>query len=83
MKTKAWICGIAAAATGSGSLAFAAPEAREDGSGIAIAIFLGFCALIVIGQLLPIFRTRKTEDEAAEIETVKADSEDGEQQVDR
>jgi|GEM_PF-6825009 len=80
MKTKAWICGIAAAATGSGSLAFAAPQTREDGSGIAIAIFLAFCALIVIGQLLPIFRTRKAEDEAAEVETAKADeAEDGEQ----
>lgn len=83
MKTKAWICGIAAAATGSGALAFAAPQTREDGSGIAIAIFLAFCALIVIGQLLPIFRTRKTEDKAAEVETVKAESEENEQQVDR
>lgn len=80
MKTKAWICGIAAAATGSGTLAFAAPQTRDDGSGIAIAIFLAFCAVIVIGQLLPIFRTRKAEVEPAEVEAAKADeAEDGEQ----
>lgn len=83
MKTTAWICGIAAMATWSGSLAFAAPEAREDGSGIAITIFLAFCALIVIGQLIPIFRSRKTEDEAAEIETVKVDSEEDENRAER
>ncbi len=42
------IAGIAPAAT-----AFAATAVREDNSGIFVWIFLGFCALIVIGQLLP------------------------------
>ncbi len=42
------IAGIVPAAT-----AFAATGAREDNSGIFVWIFLGFCALIVIGQLLP------------------------------
>lgn len=79
MKTKGLICGMAAAVAASGTLAFAAPATREDGSGIAIAIFLAFCALIVIGQLLPIFRTKKVEEEATEVETAKADgAEDGE-----
>ncbi len=42
------VAGIIPAAT-----AFAATGAREDNSGIFVWIFLGFCALIVIGQLLP------------------------------
>ncbi|MBI5656106.1 MAG: hypothetical protein GJT30_03950 [Geobacter sp.] len=33
--------------------AFAASGAREDNSGIYSTIFLGLCALIVIGQLVP------------------------------
>lgn len=33
--------------------AFAASGAREDNSGIFVTIFLGLCALIVIGQLVP------------------------------
>jgi uncharacterized membrane protein YeaQ/YmgE (transglycosylase-associated protein family) len=42
------IAGIVPAAT-----AFAASGAREDNSGIFVTIFLGICALIVIGQLVP------------------------------
>lgn len=42
------VAGIAPAAT-----AFAASGAREDNSGIYSTIFLGLCALIVIGQLVP------------------------------
>ncbi len=42
------IAGIVPAAT-----AFAATGAREDNSGIFVWTFLGFCALIVIGQLVP------------------------------
>ncbi len=33
--------------------AFAASGAQEDNSGIFVWIFLGLCALIVIGQLVP------------------------------
>ncbi|GLI37422.1 hypothetical protein KI811_13065 [Geobacter hydrogenophilus] len=33
--------------------ALAASGAREDNSGIFVWIFLGFCALIVVAQLLP------------------------------
>ncbi|WP_243371857.1 hypothetical protein [Geotalea sp. SG265] len=46
------------AVAGTATAAVAAGEPREDGSGLAVAIFLAFCALIVVGQLLPIFRTR-------------------------
>lgn len=42
------IIGILAPAT-----AFAASGAREDSSGLFVWIFLGFCALIVVAQLIP------------------------------
>jgi hypothetical protein len=48
MKTLATIIGIIAPAT-----AFAANTARVDDSGLFVWIFLGFCALIVIAQVMP------------------------------
>lgn len=33
--------------------AFAAAGAREDSSGIFVWVFLGFCALIVVAQVVP------------------------------
>lgn len=33
--------------------AFAASGAREDSSGIFVWVFLGFCALIVVAQVVP------------------------------
>ena len=48
MKALATIMGIIAPAT-----AFAASGAAEEGSGIFVWIFLGFFALIVVGQLVP------------------------------
>ena len=33
--------------------AFAATGAREDTSGIFVWVFLGFCALIVVAQVIP------------------------------
>lgn len=33
--------------------AFAAAGAREDSSGIFVWVFLGFCALIVVAQVMP------------------------------
>ncbi|TWJ32405.1 hypothetical protein [Geobacter argillaceus] len=38
---------------GSASTAFAATGAREDNSGLFVWIFLGFCALIIVAQLVP------------------------------
>lgn len=49
---------VITAVAGTANAALAAGEQREDGSGLGIAIFLAFCALIIVGQLLPIFRTR-------------------------
>jgi len=48
MKALATIMGIIAPAT-----AFAASGASGEGSGIFVWIFLGFFALIVVGQLVP------------------------------
>ena len=48
MKALATIMGIIAPAT-----AFAASEASGEGSSIFVWIFLGFFALIVVGQLVP------------------------------
>ncbi|MDD1776432.1 MAG: hypothetical protein LUP94_03655 [Candidatus Methanomethylicus sp.] len=48
MKALATIIGSIAPAT-----AFAASEASGEGSGIFVWIFLGFFALIVVGQLVP------------------------------
>ncbi len=42
-----------AAWLGMAAPALAASGAREDNSGIFVWIFLGFCALIVVAQLLP------------------------------
>ncbi len=38
---------------GSVTSALAASGAREDNSGVFVWIFLGFCALIVVAQLVP------------------------------
>ena len=48
MKTLATIMGIIAPAA-----AFAASGAGEEGNGIFVWIFLGFFAVIVVGQLIP------------------------------
>ena len=48
MRALATIMGIIAPAT-----AFAASGASEEGSGIFVWIFLGFFAMIVVGQLVP------------------------------
>ena len=48
MKALATIMGIIAPAT-----AFAASGASEEGNGIFVWIFLGFFAVIVVGQLIP------------------------------
>jgi len=48
MRALATVMGIIAPAT-----AFAASGAGEEGSGIFVWIFLGFFAVIVVGQLIP------------------------------
>jgi hypothetical protein len=52
MKTRARLISTLATLLGPTATAFAA-GGREDNSGIFVWIFLGFCALIVVAQLLP------------------------------
>lgn len=53
MKSPAPVINALVLLLGSVSSAFAASGAREDNSGIFVWIFLGFCALIVVLQLMP------------------------------
>jgi len=63
---------------GTASSAFAASSGREDNSGMFVWIFLGFCALIVVVQVVPailmFFGLAKglSENKAADPETVKS-----------
>ncbi len=53
MKSSAPIINALVLLLGSVSSVFAASGAREDNSGIFVWIFLGFCALIIVMQLVP------------------------------
>lgn len=53
MKSSAHLINALALVLGSVSSAFAASGAREDNSGIFVWVFLGFCALVVVLQLMP------------------------------
>ena len=53
MKSPAPVINALVLLLGSVTSAFAASGAREDNSGIFVWIFLGFCALIVVLQLMP------------------------------
>ncbi len=53
MQGKMNILGMAAALCGIVSPALASAEVREDQSGLAVWIFLGVCALIIMAQLVP------------------------------
>jgi len=62
----------------SASNAFAAGGAREDNSGIFVWMFLGFCALIVVVQIVPAvlmlfgFAKGLNKNRAPETQTVKS-----------
>ncbi|BCA79985.1 hypothetical protein [Desulfuromonas sp. AOP6] len=53
MKTMTSIAIAATILFGSASSVLAATGMREDNSGIIVWVFLGFCALIIVAQLLP------------------------------
>ena len=53
MKAKAIFSGTMIALLSAATPVLAAGAAREDHSGIVVWIFLGFCALIVVAQLVP------------------------------
>ena len=60
------------------SNAFAAGGAREDNSGLFVWIFLGFCALIVVVQIIPAvlmlfgFAKGLSKNKVTEAQTVKS-----------
>lgn len=53
-----WVLGLAALIFGTSYLGLLAAESAKAGSYVAIWVFLGFCSLIVIGQIVPIFRIK-------------------------
>ena len=55
LTTRIVIVTVTAALTGIAAPAMAATGGREDSSDLVIWGFLGFCALIIVGQLLPAF----------------------------
>jgi hypothetical protein len=55
----------ALAVAGTSTAVFAAPGAREDNSSLAVWVFLGFCALIVVAQLVPAIRSARMAARAA------------------
>ena len=60
--------------------AYAATDTRTDSSGLLVAVFFGFCALVVIAQLIPAVLTlvgmikglvKVTKEKPLEVETDK------------
>lgn len=65
MKTGATIIRFTALLTGITAPAIAAAEGREDTSFLVIYIFLSFCGLIIIGQLIPLISSLRAARKAA------------------
>jgi hypothetical protein len=57
-KALPWMIGLVALVFGASYLSLVAAGGVKHGSSMAICIFLGFCALIITTQLLPIFRIK-------------------------
>lgn len=53
-----WIVGLVALLIGTNYHSLSAVHAAQEGSNFAVWLFLGFCAFIVVGQMLPIFRIK-------------------------
>jgi len=53
-----WQVALAVPVLGTSLLALAAAQGVQQGNDIAIWLFFGFCALLVVAQLLPIFHIR-------------------------
>jgi DNA-binding NtrC family response regulator len=58
MNALSWVVGIAALILGTNYLALPGANSVHQGNSLAVWIFLGFCAMVVTGQLLPIFRIK-------------------------
>ncbi len=78
MKKTRWFIATTAIFLGAISSVYAATQERgDDGGNTMIWIFLGMCALIVVGQLLPAFRATKPEGKIAEPQAAAAQAVDG------
>jgi FixJ family two-component response regulator len=76
-----WFISIFAVIFGSTYLTLAAGKHEgADGSHLAIWIFLGMCALIIVTQLLPIFRTKASGEKVAVLKPVELAGEGAEQE---
>jgi len=64
-----WIVGVVALIVGT-DYSLAAASRAQEGSSL-VWIFLGFCALIVMGQVLPIFRVRQVLGRAGDRQAVR------------
>ena len=77
MKALPWLIGLFALVFGTSCLSLLAVESVKQGNSVAIWIFVGFCALIIVSQLLPIFRIKlpmsHSVKEAAKQEAVSPD----------
>ena len=65
MKTRTKVIGAAGTILGIAAIAMAVPTPNGDTSEFAMWAFLGFCALIVVGQLIPAFFVFKTARDVA------------------
>jgi CheY-like chemotaxis protein len=66
-----WIVGVVALMVGTDYLSLSAANRAQDGCSLAVWLFLGFCALIVMGQMLPIFRVKLVPGQAAGRQAVR------------
>jgi len=81
MKVVTWFISIFAVIFGTTYLTLAARKYEGgDGSHLAIWIFLGMCALIIVTQLLPIFRTKRSGEKVGALKPVELAGEGAEQE---
>lgn len=80
IKAVTWFISIFAVIFGTTYLTLAAGKYEGgDGSHLAIWIFLGMCALLIVTQLLPIFRTKRSGEKVGALEPVELAGEGVEQ----
>lgn len=72
-----WMVGLVALVLCTDAIPRRAASTAQQGSDFAIWLFLGFCAMIVVGQLLPIFRIRLALGRAARRQQVSESSRSG------
>lgn len=57
-KVASWLVAMAVIIFGTSYLALSAAESLQKGSSLALWFFLGFCALLIATQVLPVFRIK-------------------------